>query len=147
MVAGELKAQYKRYISLEDLEVLDSSNLVFEFCKKIPELQEDIEYKESFYIFLFNNAAKLIGFSKIGEGGMTATTVDVRIILQHTLLSCATGVILVHNHPSGSLKPSNADKLVTSQIKKAFLVCNLNLLDHLIITKNAYYSFADEGIL
>lgn len=147
MVVGELKAQYKRYISLEDLEVLDSSNLVFEFCKKIPELQEDIEYKESFYIFLFNNAAKLIGFSKIGEGGMTSTTVDVRIILQYALLSCATGVILVHNHPSGNLKPSEADKFITKKIKKAFLACDLNILDHLIITNNDYYSFRDEGIL
>ena len=67
MVVGELKAQYKRYISIDELDTLNCSNLVFEVTKKIPELQEDIEYKEHFYIFMLNNASKLTGFSKIGE--------------------------------------------------------------------------------
>jgi DNA repair protein RadC len=147
MVVGELKAQYKRYISIENHKALNSSQLVYEFSKKIPELQEDIEYKESFYIFMFNNAAKLVGFSKIGEGGLTATHVDVRVILQHTLLSCATAVILLHNHPSGQLHPSIPDKTITKHIKEALQLCDLQLLDHLIISKTNYYSFADEGIL
>jgi DNA repair protein RadC len=147
MVVGELKAQYKRYISIEDHKALNSSQLVYEFSKNIPELQEDIEYKESFYIFMFNNATKLVGYSKIGEGGLTATHVDIRVILQHTLLSCATAVIILHNHPSGQLRPSTQDKTITEKIRNALLLCDIQLLDHLIITKNAYYSFADEGIL
>lgn len=147
MVVGELKAQYKRYISIDELDTLNCSNLVFEVTKKIPELQEDIEYKEHFYIFMLNNASKLTGFSKIGEGGLTSTTVDVRIILQHTLLTCATAVILVHNHPTGNLVPSVADKAITKAIKEALNICNISLLDHLIISKQNYYSFADEGLL
>ncbi len=147
MVVGELKAKYKRYIDFEYQKALDCSKSVFDFSKQIPELQEDIEYKEQVYIFMFNNANKLIGFSKISEGGLSESVVDIRIVLQHTLLSCATGIVLLHNHPSGSLKPSLSDKNLTQRVKNALNVCDLVLIDHLIISKTNYYSFADEGIL
>lgn len=145
MVVGELKAQYKRYIDFDDQKALNCSKLVFEFSKQIPELQEDIEYKESVYIFMFNNLQKLVGYSKISEGGLSQSIVDIRIVLQHALLSCATGIILLHNHPTGSLKPSHADLDLTQRVKNALNICDLVLIDHLIISKNNYYSFADEG--
>ena len=80
----------------------------------------------------------------MSSGGLTGTVVDQKIILKKALLYLASSIILVHNHPSGNLKPSLADKKVTQKIKSACEMLEINLLDHLIIAGNAYYSFADE---
>ncbi|MEG2071490.1 MAG: JAB domain-containing protein, partial [Bacteroidales bacterium] len=83
----------------------------------------------------------------IGRGGITSTTVDIRLIMRIAIESFATGIILCHNHPSGEVTPSKQDIQLTNQIKKAADFFNITVVDHLIINKNHYYSFHQEGIL
>ena len=80
-------------------------------------------------------------------GGITGTVVDIRLLLSVALKTAATGIRLAHNHPSGNLKPSEVDKELTNKIKKASEYMDIKLLDHLIITKNEYFSFAEDGCL
>ena len=80
-------------------------------------------------------------------GGMTGTVIDVRLVLKAALDLHATSLILCHNHPSGNLEPSDADKKITRQIKDAGLLMEIPVLDHLIVTQTGYFSFADEGLL
>lgn len=85
--------------------------------------------------------------TELFKGGISSTVVDVKLIIAEALKVLASGIILVHNHPSGEVKPSSADYALTEKIKKACVLLDISLLDHLIITRNNYYSFADEGDL
>lgn len=103
--------------------------------------------REVFAVVLLNKAHKIIHFEVISEGGITGTVADPRVILKKALEYDAVAVILCHNHPSGSLKPSKADQLVTQQIKTAAAYLQVAVLDHIIVSDEGYFSFADEGIL
>ncbi|MFL3662305.1 MAG: RadC family protein, partial [Polaribacter sp.] len=94
-----------------------------------------------------NNSNKIVAKVQISKGGLTATLVDVRLVFKRALEVAAVGIIVCHNHPSGKLQPSTADKQLTSKIKAAGITLDIKLLDHLIITEKAYFSFADEGLL
>ena len=94
-----------------------------------------------------NNSNKVIFKLQLSKGGITATLVDVRLILKCALEVGATALILAHNHPSGSLIPSDADRLITQKIKSASQSLDIKILDHLIVTEKAYFSFSDQGIL
>jgi DNA repair protein RadC len=94
-----------------------------------------------------NRANKINDFKIISEGGITGTVADPRIILKKALEQDAVSIILCHNHPSGSLKPSRADEELTFKIKEAAKYFDIKVLDHLIVGDDGYYSFADEGIL
>jgi len=85
--------------------------------------------------------------SQVSKGGLTATIVDVRLLFKSALELAAIGVIVCHNHPSGKLQPSNADKQITQKIKNAGETLDIKLLDHLIVTEKDYFSFADESLL
>ena len=103
---------------------------------------------ESFKILLLNNSNKVKGIYEISKGGITGVYVDLRILFAVVLKSLSVGIILCHNHPSGTLKPSSADKEITKKIKKAAALFDIKVLDHIIITPNeGYYSFKDENIL
>lgn len=102
---------------------------------------------EEFWILYLNNSNKVITKNQLSKGGITGTLVDVRLVLKKALEVGATALILCHNHPSGSLKPSSADKSITQKLKTAAMSLDIKVLDHLIITEKAYFSFADEGIL
>lgn len=102
---------------------------------------------EEFWILYLNNSNKIILKSQLSKGGITGTLVDVRLVLKTALEVGATGLILVHNHPSGTLKPSVADKQLTQKLKLASESLDIKILDHLIVTESAYLSFADENIL
>lgn len=104
-----------------------------------------INYKEYFKVLFLNQASQVLGYTLISEGGITETTVDVRLILQAALLTNSVSLILAHNHPSGNLKPSKLDIELTKQIKEAAKLMRINVLDHIILTSDKYYSFADEG--
>jgi DNA repair protein RadC len=106
---------------------------------------EDIEIFESSFILLLNQANYTIGYAKISQGGVTGTVVDPRLVAKYAVESLATIVILAHNHPSGNLSPSSADKSLTDKIKNGLKLLDINLVDHLILTKESYYSLADEG--
>ncbi|MCW3074439.1 MAG: hypothetical protein JWP69_1508 [Flaviaesturariibacter sp.] len=102
---------------------------------------------EVFAVLFLNRANKINHFKIISEGGMTGTVADPRIILRKALEEDAVSLILCHNHPSGSLKPSRADEELTQKIKEAARYFDIKVLDHLIVGDDGYYSFADEGIL
>jgi DNA repair protein RadC len=89
----------------------------------------------------------VISKSQLSKGGITGTLVDVRLVYKTALETGATGLILCHNHPSGTLKPSDADRQITKKLKLAGESLDIKVLDHLIVTENHYFSFTDEGIL
>lgn len=102
---------------------------------------------EEFWVLFLNRGNIIIRKEKISSGGISGTVVDKKIILKKALLHLCSSIILVHNHPSGNLIPSVQDKNVTKKIKEACELLEINLLDHVIIAGNAYYSFADELML
>jgi len=122
---------------------ISSSKSVFDVMQPIiGELQH-----EEFWIIFLNNANKIQLKTQMSKGGITGTLVDTRLIFKRALELAATGLILCHNHPSGTLKPSTSDINLTNKIKKGGDVLDIKVLDHIIITEKKYYSFADEGIL
>ena len=122
---------------------ITSSKSVFELMQPvIGELPH-----EEFWIIYLNNSNKVIHKNQLSKGGITGTLVDTRLVLKTALEVGAVGLILTHNHPSGTLKPSQADKDVTSKLKIAAQSLDIKVLDHLIITEQSYFSFADQSIL
>ncbi|MDN3724324.1 DNA repair protein RadC [Aequorivita sp. SDUM287046] len=122
---------------------ITSSNSVFEFVQPIiGELPH-----EEFWILYLNNSNKIIKSAQLSKGGITGTVVDVRLAFKDALQLGAVGIILAHNHPSGTLKPSQADIQLTKKLKIAGESLDIKVLDHLIITEKAYFSFADENML
>lgn len=122
---------------------ITSSSSVFELMQPII---GELEHEE-FWIIYMNNSNKVIQKNQLSKGGITGTLVDVRLVLKNALAYGATGLILVHNHPSGALKPSEADKQITNKLKNGAESLDIKVLDHLIITEKAYFSFADEILL
>ena len=108
---------------------------------------DTIELQEEFKILLLNRANEVLGIYPLSKGGITGTVVDQRLIFAVALKCNATGIIMCHNHPSGKLLPSEADITLTKSIAKCSDLLEINLLDHLIITKNGFYSFSNEGKL
>lgn len=102
---------------------------------------------EEFWIMLLDRGNKIKDHFMISQGGITGTVIDVRIILKRALDNGAVSMILCHNHPSGTMRASDADLKITKKIKQAAQVMDISLLDHIIVGQNSYYSFADEGIL
>lgn len=122
---------------------ITSSKSVFELMQPII---GELEHEE-FWIIYVNNSNKVIHKNQLSKGGITGTLVDVRLVLKNALEVGATALILAHNHPSGTLKPSEADKQITQKLKNAAESLDIKVLDHLIITEKAYFSFADESLL
>ncbi|MBT8258568.1 MAG: DNA repair protein RadC [Bacteroidia bacterium] len=120
-----------------------SSQQVFEIMQPlIGELNH-----EEFWILYLNNSNRVIYKLQLSKGGITGTLVDVRLVLKNALERHATALILAHNHPSGTLKPSEADKQLTRKLQIACSSLDLKVLDHVIVTEKAYFSFADEAML
>ena len=108
---------------------------------------EQIEYRETFKILLLDVSKHVLGISTVSMGGISGTTVDVRMILQGALLANASLIVACHNHPSGNVRPSYDDDVVTMRIREASKIMEIKLIDHLIITKDGYYSYRDAGKL
>ena len=106
---------------------------------------DTIDYRESFKVLYLNQNNHVLGWSTISEGGITKTMADVRLIMQGALLANATAMILAHNHPSGSIRPSREDDLLTRRIVEAAQLMDLRVADHIILTSEDYYSYDDEG--
>ncbi len=104
-------------------------------------------HTEEFWAVYLNQSNKIVHIAKLTEGGINQSIVDVRILFRLALDYYSTGIIIAHNHPSGSLKPSREDVGITQKIKEAGSFFSIQLLDHLIITENSYFSFSDEGLL
>lgn len=108
---------------------------------------DDINLYESFFILLLNRRNETIGYAKISQGGIAGTVVDPKLVAKYAVDSLASSVIIAHNHPSGSLRPSSADLEITKKIKAGLKLLEINLLDHVILTNDNYYSFLDEGLI
>ncbi|MEQ8217275.1 MAG: DNA repair protein RadC [Arenibacter sp.] len=122
---------------------INSSKNVFELLQpKMGELPH-----EEFWIVFLNNSNAVLHAGQLSKGGITGTLVDVRLVLKQALELGAVGLILAHNHPSGTLRPSEADKQITRKLKVAAEALDIKVLDHIIITQKEYFSFADENIL
>ncbi|HLU81148.1 MAG TPA: DNA repair protein RadC [Flavobacteriaceae bacterium] len=122
---------------------IDSSLAAFELMQPVI---GDLLHEE-FWIIYLNNSHKIIQKFQVSKGGITSTVVDVRIVMKNALENGATALILAHNHPSGTLKPSHQDKEITQKLIKAGNSLDIKVLDHLIITQKSYFSFADEGMI
>lgn len=121
----------------------DAATLIFKQWDK-----DTIGLHESFKVVLLNNSNKVKGIYQLSIGSITGTIVDIRILFAVVIKTLSVGIILVHNHPSGKLLPSEVDKQLTTKIQKAAKLFDINVLDHLILVPNGdYFSFADEGIL
>lgn len=108
---------------------------------------DDLTIYESFFLILLNSANNTIGYVKISQGGINGTIADPQLIAKYAIETLAKGVILVHNHPSGSTKPSQADRKITSKIKEVLNLFDCTVLDHVILTETDFFSFAQENIL
>lgn len=142
MAAIELGRRLRTEAVEQGRSVSSSSDIVELIQPKIAHLKH-----EEFWAVFLNQAAKILKVSQISKGGLTATTVDVRMIMQEALMHEATGIILCHNHPSGSVRPSPQDKSLTEQIVNAAKLLNIRVMDHIVVSGNRYCSFLDEGML
>lgn len=125
------------------VEPITSSQKAYNFIRSSV---EDLPHEEFWIIFL-NRANKPITKSFLSKGGITSTTVDIRLLVKLAIENMAVGVILIHNHPSGNVQPSSQDKQLTKKVKEALLLLEISLLDHLIVGNNTYFSFADERLI
>lgn len=142
---NEVQILYKPNLNLENSLRLISAKNANEFLKTIWE--DDIEYRERFYVVYLNRNSNILGYNLISMGGSSATVVDIKMVLQPAILLHASSIILAHNHPSGNLNPSDSDKLLTRKIIEAGRFLDIPVYDHIIITKDSYFSFMDEGIM
>lgn len=124
---------------------ISSSSQAADFIRQF--YGDDIFIFESAFILLLNNSNITIGFAKLSQGGVTGTIVDPRIVAHYAVSSLAVGVILAHNHPSGNLTPSEADKQITNKVKEGLKLLDISLIDHVILTGASYTSLADSGLL
>ena len=141
---AEVTISYKYGKITADRNKITSSKDAFLIAREA--CKDHIEHFEGFYVMILNNANEVLGITKISQGGITGTMVDIRILFQNIIKANATSFIMFHNHPSGTLRPSEADKRLTTKIKTAAETLDLKVLDHIIVTSESYFSFADEGI-
>ncbi len=142
----EIQVSFNRTHSKNFEGKITSSHDASGFIKKVFKSGE-IELQEQFIVLYLDQSNKIIGYYKHSKGAINATVADTRIILATGLKCAAIGMIIAHNHPSGNLKPSDADIQLTKRIENGAKLHDIKLLDHLIVTKGGYYSFADEGLL
>lgn len=142
-IAAALELGIRRDATQKKKKVVVKSSDVADF------LQANLRYKsvEEFWVLYLNRANKINHYEPISKGGITGTVADPKVILKNALAHGATNLILCHNHPSGNLKPSRADEELTQKIKAAAQYFDIKVLDHIIVSDEGYYSFADEGLL
>jgi DNA repair protein RadC len=126
-----------------ELQKITSSKTIFDIMQPII---GELMYEE-FWIVYLNNSNKIIAKSQLSKGGITGTVVDVRLVFKTALELGAVGIILAHNHPSGTIQPSESDKQITRKLKSGGEQLDIRVLDHIIVTETQYFSFSDAGIL
>ena len=144
MKVSEIKISYMNEVD-EKITVMGSSE-VYQVLKATWDL-DTIELQEEFKILLLNQGNQVLGIKSMFKGGINTCSIDVRLIMGMALKANASALVITHNHPSGNLNASESDKRITSKIKECCELFDIRLLDHIIMAKNSYLSFADEGIL
>ncbi|MBI2285147.1 MAG: JAB domain-containing protein [Bacteroidetes bacterium] len=145
-MVSEVELVYKSKVKPSERPQLKRVNDVYEFLKKHWD-ENHIELVEEFKVILMNKNHRVLGIYHASAGGVSGTVADPKLIFTAALKMNANTLIISHNHPSGNLQPSEADKRLTQKIKEGAHLLDMQLLDHIIITAEGYYSFADEGLL
>jgi len=145
-IISEIELTYKPLISIQERIKISNSQDAFKVILNNWN-ENTIELHEEFKVLLLNRSNEVLGVHTVSKGGITATVVDIRILFAVVLKSVSTSIILVHNHPSGNLKPSEADKRLYEKVKKASEYLDIQVLDNMIITIDDFYSFADRALL
>ena len=143
---AEVELIYKSKVKASDRPTITSSKDAADLLLGLWN-ENKIDFIEQFKLLLLNRANKVLGVIDISSGGVTGTVADPKIIFAAAIKCNAVGIIMAHNHPSGNLKPSRADEELTQKVKGAGLLLDIRLLDHVIVSSEGYYSFADEGLL
>jgi DNA repair protein RadC len=144
MQVSEIELSYNpKYLTFDRPKITCSKDVYEVFMQLFD--HKLLNIKEEFFVVFLNKSNRILGSHKISSGGITGTVVDIRLILSIALKSLSCGLLLAHNHPSGNLKPSKADVDITHNMREAAKYMDIQLLDHLIITNEGYYSFADGG--
>ena len=147
MQVAEIELIYKSKIKASERPVVTTSRDAFKLFKQNWD-ENKIEFIEQFKVLFLNRSNKVLAIFELSTGGVTGTVADPKLVFAAALKLNACNIILCHNHPSGSLKPSQADEALTRKIKEAGRYLDLPVIDHLIISgEDSYYSFADEGLL
>lgn len=143
MKLSEISISYKRELPLINTAITTSQLAYKAFLRSWD--KGLIEYTEEFKVIYTNRANEPLGIYHLSKGGISATLVDIKILMAIALKSAASGILIAHNHPSGNLNPSSQDLALTKKIKNACEMLDIKLLDHIILTANAYTSLADSG--
>jgi DNA repair protein RadC len=143
---AEVEISYKPDYKVSERPQISSSNDAYQILVQQWHLGR-IELLEEFKILLLNRRNRVLGIMNISQGGLSGTVADPKVIFVAALKCCASGIILCHNHPSGELDPSREDIALTNRLKAGGNLLDLKILDHLIITRGNFYSFADEGLI
>jgi len=143
---SEIELVYKNKVKASARPQIKSSKDSYHLLLRTWDVNK-IEFVEQFKVILMNKAHRVLGIYELSTGGVTGTVADPKLIFMAALKANACCIILSHNHPSGNLKPSRADEDLTEKIKNAGRLLDINIIDHIIITNEGYFSFGDEGIL
>lgn len=141
----EITVNYKPSRPVAEFELANTSKRAADILREV--WSERMLYKEEFYVLLLNTGCRALGYSRIAEGGNDFVPVNVREIVQTALMANASSLILAHNHPSGTRRPSDADRKLTEKVVECANLFDLKVLDHLILTDDSYFSFRDEGLI
>lgn len=141
---SEVELIYKSKVKAAERPQVSTSKEVYELFKQYWD-KNKIELVEQFKVLLLNRANKVLGIYEMSTGGFSGTIADPKLIFAVALKAAASHIILAHNHPSGNLQPSIGDKQLTQKIKEGGRLLDIDVMDHLIISVEGYYSFAEEG--
>jgi DNA repair protein RadC len=143
---SEIEVIYRPKFKASERPKIACSKDIYEILYQSWDMNK-MELQEQFKIIMLNRGNKVLGIFEVSTGGMAGTIADPKLIFGTALKGCASSIILAHNHPSGNLKPSQADINLTRKIKDGGELLDIAILDHLLVTPDGYYSFADEGLL
>lgn len=142
----EVELVYRNKIRQDDRLMINTAETAYEVFMSAWDMNK-IELCEQFMILLLDRGNHCLGISNISTGGISTCIVDPKIVFATALKAKASGILMAHNHPSGNLKPSRADISLTEKIKQAGQLLDISIMDHLIVTPQSYYSFANEGLI
>ena len=142
---SEIEISYRNKVRYADMPKITCSRDAENILRTV--LDHSIDHVELFYILCLNRANKVLGWAKISSGGVEGTVADPKVIFQVAIKSNSSSLILCHNHPSGNTEPSEADIRLTRNLKEAGDLLRIKVLDHIILTSESYYSFADENMI
>ncbi|RRJ90771.1 JAB domain-containing protein [Flavobacterium macacae] len=146
LAVSEIQLSYRTSVRTSERPKISSSASAYQILLHAWN-PDNIEFVEQFKILLMNKGNKVLGIYEVSTGGISGTVVDLRLIFAAALKANATGIIMAHNHPSGNLTASEADRDITRKVSQAGKLLDIAVLDHLIISPEGYYSFADQGAL